>query len=205
MLPPRPLLAVSLLLLGGLAWTVEGRPPPQVDLADAARWEGQAVVVEGWAESVSVAADGALRLALTAGRHGMAARVAPDGSSAPAQPLVQRGDRVAVEGRPLRSPGGDLQLLADGAGALRRVAGESIAEPGWDLLAKEPGLWTGRLLRLTGEVDRGDLRGPGHAVHRGDGPWPQAGAAVAAEGFLRYDAACLCFAFDAVAVRPWTP
>lgn len=200
-LPPRPLLAIALLLLGGLAWTVDGRAPPQVDLADAARWEGQAVVVEGWAQSVRTQ-EGSLRFALAEGGNAVAVRVA--GGPDPGRPSLAAGDRVTVEGRLLRSPSGDLQLLADGAAAVRRVAGGAVAEPGWDAVAAEPAAWAGRPLRLTGIVARGELRSEGYALRAGTGPWPDEGA-VAVEGFLRYDGGCLCFAFDAVAVRPWTP
>lgn len=202
MLPPRPLLAACLLLLGGLAWTVAGRPPPSISPADAPLWEGQAVVVEGWAQDVGQASGGALRFAVVEGGHAVAARMT--GGAGDAGPPVQAGDRVAVPGRLARGPGGDLQLLVDDPAGVRRIAGRAAATGDWASIAAAPTDWTGLPLRLAGLVDDRSWRSGGHELRRGAGPWPTGGA-VEAEGFLRYDEACLCFAFDAVRVWPWTP
>lgn len=200
-LPPRPLLAVCLVLLGGLAWTVEDRDLPRVGPADAALWEGQAVVLEGWTQAIAPLPDGGLRLRLVDGTHAVAARLpALEGSGV----ALAAGERVAVAGRLLRSPSGDLQLLVDDAASLQRLAGPPAAEPGWEALAADPGAWTGRPLRLLGSVEGGELHGRDHAVRLADGPWPASGP-VEAVAFLRFEPGCLCYVADAREVRPWTP
>lgn len=210
-LPPRPLLAACLVLLGGLAWTVEGRPPPTIAPAEAPLWEGQAVVVEGWAQDVGQTSGGALRFAIVEGRHAVAARMTGPGEAgaggaggAGAGPPMQTGDRVAVPGRLARGTGGDLQLLVDDPGGVRRIAARAAAVGDWASIAASPAEWTGLPLRLAGLVDDDAWGSAGHVLRLGEGPWPKGGA-VEAEGFLRYDAACLCYAFDAVRVWPWTP
>ena len=197
-LPPRPLLAVCLVLLGGLAWTVEERDLPLILPAEAPLWEGQAVRLEGWAQAVVPAPDGSLRLRLVDGPHAVAARL-PAGDGA----AVALGERIAVAGRLLRSPAGDLQLLVEEADSLRRLAGPDPADPGWEQVAADPDAWAGRPLQLRGTVEDGHLNGPRIAVRLGEGPWPRTGATEAV-AFLRYEEGCLCHVADAREVRPWT-
>jgi hypothetical protein len=198
-LPPRPLLAACLVLLGALAWAVEGRPPPTVSPGEAWRWEGQAVVVEGWALGVSKGGDGGVRMTLSDGGSGLATRL----GDVPAMPLAN-GDRLSVAGRIMRGPAGDLTLLVDDPSSLRRVAGPDAEPADLATVALDPGRWSGRLLRLSGTVERGHLQAGGRTARLGDGPWPSEGP-VQADGFVRYDPGCLCHAVDAVQVRPWTP
>src|SRR5688572_26981513 len=74
MLPPRPVLASAILLVGGLAWSLASSPPPLADLSEAARWEGQSVTLEGWASEVRRSADGT-RFVLVDGPHAVPVRV----------------------------------------------------------------------------------------------------------------------------------
>lgn len=195
MLPSRPLLALSLLLLGGLAWSVAGTAPPTVPLEDAARWEGQDVTLEGWATAVQRSGDGTVRLALVDGTAAVAVRM-PD--TVP----VSDGDRLALSGRLTRSAGRLTLFVEDEAAVLRAAAPEPVA-PGWDDLAARPDDWVGRRLALTGTVERGHLVVAGHGLQLGMGDWPRAGP-VRATGLLRYDPACLCHVLDAGEVHPWT-
>lgn len=192
MLPPRPLLALCVLLVGLLSWSVAARPPPTVAIEDAARWEGQTVRVEGWASDSRKEDDG-LRLVLTDAGRALQVRSASD-----VHPGI--GDRVEATGRLSRWQG-MLRLDAD---ALRVLGGPKPVQTSWHDLAESPADWRGTPIRLMGRIHDGLLSGDGASVALGDGPWPSSGV-VAATGLLRYDTGCLCHRFDAREVRPWTP
>ncbi|MHB1262306.1 MAG: hypothetical protein ACYC2H_11395 [Thermoplasmatota archaeon] len=196
MLPPRPVLAAALLLVGGLAWSLGNAPPVVADLATAARWEGQTVALVGWATELRHDVD-ATRFLLVDGTHLIAVRVAD------ADADVVPGDRVRAEGRLTRWLG-DLRLDVEDAGRLRIVPGPDATSPTWDELAARPEDWTGRPLLLRGTVDGDHLRDGGRSVALGEGPWPTEGP-VRVRGFLRDDPACLCHRLDAREVWPWTP
>jgi hypothetical protein len=197
-LPPRPLLALCLLLVGLLAWSVAARPAPGIPLADAARWEGQAVRVEGWASGVRQDDDG-LRLTLTDGGHALQVHAPP----MPPSDRPGLGDRVEAEGRITRWQG-ILRLEADDATALRTLGGPRPVQPSWHDLAAEPGHWAGIPIRLQGMVVGDRLLGDdGASLALGDGPWPESGPAQAT-GVLRFDPACVCHRLDVREARPWT-
>lgn len=198
MLPPRPLLALCLLLVGLLAWSVTAHPAPDVAVADAARWEGQAVRVEGWASDVRQDGDG-LRLTLTDGGHALQVHAPPT----PPHERPGLGDRVEAEGRLSRWQG-ILRLEADEAAAIRTLGGPRPVQPSWHDLASDPDPWSGIPIRLAGRVADGRLVGDGASLALGTGPWPASGH-VQATGVLRPDPSCLCHRFDAREVRPWSP
>jgi hypothetical protein len=197
-LPPRPLLALCLLLVGLLSWSVAARPAPAVPLADAARWEGQTVRVEGWASGVEQD-DGGLRLTLTDQGHTLQVHAPP----LPPHGRPGLGDRVQAEGRLSRWQG-ILHLEADDASAIQPLSGPRPVQPSWHDLADAPDQWSGIPVRLTGQVRDGQLLGEGTALALGDGPWPESGS-VQATGLLRFDPACVCHRLDAREVRPSTP
>jgi hypothetical protein len=218
MLPPRPLLAAALLLVGVLAWSVSALPAPVSSLASVARWEGQSVTVEGWVQDLRVLPDG-VRLVLVDGGHALAVRApaeavaahaegsqdSPGGGDADASGRsLQDGDRARATGR-LGRWQGRLSLDVETAGGLHRVADERPGSPSWPELAARPAGWEGRPILVRGLVDDGALHGPGgHSVALGSGPWPRDGN-VQVRGFLRADPACLCHRLDAREVWPWTP
>jgi hypothetical protein len=196
MLPPRPLLAACVLLLGGLAWSVHGAPAPRVEVADAARWEGQSVTLEGWAQRVVRGADGVARLQIVEDGAAVAVRVAGESP-------IREGERLVATGRLSRSAGA-LALLVDDPTLVRAVASPAAERPSWQTLAEDPNAWTARRITLAGELERGHLVGEGASLRAGGGPWPRSGL-VEASGLLRYEASCLCHVLDADGVRPWTP
>ncbi|HET6399085.1 MAG TPA: hypothetical protein VFH47_05985 [Candidatus Thermoplasmatota archaeon] len=186
----RLLLTASIVLLAALqalAW----RPPPQVDLADAARHEGQEVRVTGLVRDARPVEGGGARFLLVDGGHGLGVRTQEGG--------VPQG-RVAVEGRLLRIHGA-LTLLADGAP--QEVAPPPAADVALKDLAAAPAAFAGPL-RVVGTVEGGHLRAHGHQARLGDGPWPRSGP-VEAIVDVRYEPRCLCHVLDASEVRPWTP
>jgi hypothetical protein len=191
-LPPRPLLALCVLLVGLLSWSVAARPAPSVALADTAQWEGQTVRVEGW---VAESREG--RLVLVDGGH----RIQVDARLAGQRPGI--GDRVEATGRLTRWQG-FLRLELDEADGLRRLEGPEPLHPSWHDLAREPERWKGTLLGLKGTVRDGLLVGEGASLALGDGQWPTAGP-VLAIGLLRHDPACVCHRLDAREVRAWSP
>lgn len=195
MLPPRPLLALCLVLLAGLVWTVEGQPAPRVPLSRADLWEGQRVTIEGWAQGVQRGADGSLRFDLVDGGRLVAVRTP--------HAALAAGDRLAVTGRLLRLQG-TMSMLVEAADDVEVVQRPPAARPSWNSLADNPREWEATLVQLTGQIEGRNLNGEGHAITLGSGPWP-AGGFVRADGFLRYESKCLCHAFDAVGVQPWTP
>lgn len=199
MLPPRPVLATAILLVGGLAWSLSAAPPVVARLEDAGRWEGQSVALVGWAVDVR-RDEAATRFALVDGTHRVAIRVAdPDAE-------LVAGDRVQAAGRLTRWQG-DLRLDVEDGKAVRVLpipATEAAATPTWAELAARPHDWMGRPLLLRGIVEGKVLREGGHSVTLGDGAWPSAGP-VQVRGFLRDDPTCLCHRLDAREVRPWTP
>jgi hypothetical protein len=195
-LPPRPLLALCVLLVGALAWSVAVRPPPDVPLADAERWEGQTVRVEGWAQDIRPGP----RFTLVDGGRALDVRT----PQIDAHRLPGIGDWVRAEGRLSRWDGAlVLDVDAADADALRVTAGPRPVQLGWSELA-EPGHWRGTLLRLAGRVEDGRLRGDGASIALGDGPWPASGRVVAT-GLLRFDPTCVCHRLDAREVRPSGP
>lgn len=196
MLPPRPVLAVAVLLVGGLAWSLGAEPPVVAALADAARWEGQAVALEGWATGLRHETE-ATRFSLVDGTHVVAVRVAD------ADTDLVAGDRVRAEGRLTRWQGA-LRLDVEDRDRLRIVPGPGWDSPTWDELGAEPGAWAGRPLLLLGTVDGDRLVHGGRSLALGDGAWPTEGP-VQVRGFLREDPACLCHRLDAREVWPWTP
>src|SRR5688500_5772734 len=107
MLPPRPVLAAAIFLVGGLAWSLASAPAPLEDLADAARWEGQAVTLEGWASEVRRGADGT-RFVLVEGPHAVPVRVSGIAADAGGGGF-SAGDRVQASGRLSRWQG-ELRL-----------------------------------------------------------------------------------------------
>lgn len=197
MLPPRPLLALCVLLIGLLSWSVAARPQPEVALADAARWEGQSVRTEGWASDLRVARDGSLALTLVDG--GQALQV--DAPPSTAHPGI--GDRVEAAGRLSRWQGA-LRLDVEGPTGLRIVDGPRPIQASWQDLSASPDRWHGVSIRLHGQVVGERLIGDGASLALGTGPWPQSGP-VQATGLLRFDPACVCHRLDAREVRPWTP
>lgn len=204
MLPPRPLLAAAILLVGLLAWSVSALPPPLTSLEEAARWEGQTVSVEGWVQGLRAQPDG-LRFVLVDGAQALAVRAPVDASSG--DPL-QDGDRTRATGR-LGRWQGQLRLDVETAEGLRRITDARSASPSWPDLALRPDEWQGRPLLLRGEiasaVGGGLLLGPdGHSIALGEGPWPREGW-VQVRGVLREDPTCLCHRLDAREVWPWTP
>jgi hypothetical protein len=199
-LPPRPLLAASIFLVGLLGWSVSAVPPPLSSLEAAARWEGQTVTVEGWVQDLRAQPDG-LRLVLVDGGHALAVRAPADAS---VDGSLQDGDRARATGR-LGRWQGQLRLDVETVDGLQRVADTRPDSPSWTQLVTDPTAWEGRPLLLRGEVAGGVLAGQdGHSVALGDGPWPRAGA-VQVRGFLRDDPSCLCHRLDAREVWPWTP
>lgn len=205
MLPPRPVLAAAILLVGGLAWSLASVPPPLASLADASRWEGQSVTLEGWASDVRSGADGA-RFVLVDGVHAVAVRVSSAPAGGPAPGLgsgLVAGDRVQASGRLSRWQG-ELRLDVEDAADLRPVAGPPAGHPSLADLAAEPDDWRGRLVLVSGVVEDDRLSDGPRSVALGEGPWPADGP-VQARGLLRWDAACLCHRLDAREVWPWTP
>jgi hypothetical protein len=199
-LPPRPLLAAAILLVGLLAWSVSALPPPLTSVEAAGRWEGQTVTVEGWAQDLRAQADG-IRLLLVDSGHAVAVRAPAESDAGEG---LQEGDRVRATGR-LGRWQGQLRLDVETPDGVRRIADARSESPSWSDLALRPDRWEGRPLLLRGEVDDGRLLGPdGHAITLGEGPWPRDGT-VQARGFLREDPKCLCHRFDAREVWPWTP
>lgn len=199
MLPPRPVLAAAILLVGALAWSLGSAPPPVAALADAARWEGQSVSLEGWASDVRPGADG-LRFVLVDGTQAVAVRVAPGTMDGPG---LAAGDRVQASGRLSRWQG-QLRLDVEDPSDLHLAAGPPSSAQALKDLAADPAAWQGRLVVLRGVVDDGRLADGPFSVALGEGPWPDEGP-VQASGLLRWDGRCLCHRLDAREVRPWTP
>jgi hypothetical protein len=197
MLPPRPLLASALLLVGGLGWSLASSPPPVSSLAEAGRWEGQSVTLEGWASDVRQDPEG-VRLVLVDGADAVPVRV----SSALAE-TIATGDRIQASGRLARWQG-SLRLEVEDASGVQLVAGAAAVLPTLAEVAAAPADWQGRLLLVRGLVADGRLSDGPWSVALGDGPWPEAGP-VRGRGLLRWDAACLCHRLDAREVWPWTP
>ncbi len=196
MLPPRPLFAAALLVMAGLAALVESGDDPVVLPADALRWEGQRVVMQGFVTSLRLQTDGPTRFQLVADGH------AVDAYSQD-RLFISVGSWIHVPGRLARLQG-QLVLLVTPEADIRETAGPDASRPTWDDVALRPDHWATRTLQLAGTVDRGELRdGSGHRVMLGDGPWPKAGA-VNATGLLRYDDGCICHRFDAREVLLWT-
>ncbi|HUR24583.1 MAG TPA: OB-fold nucleic acid binding domain-containing protein [Candidatus Thermoplasmatota archaeon] len=205
MLPPRPVLASAILLVGGLAWSLGSSPPPVASLADAALWEGQSVTLEGWVSDVRPAADGT-RFTLVDGAHSVAVRIAAAGADAIADgPALSTGDRVQASGRLSRWQG-QLRLDAEDARDVKTVASASASAGATTLaeVAADPAAWQGRPVVVRGHVEKGRLADGAHSVAVGGGAWPAEGV-VQARGLLRWDGHCLCHRFDAREVRPWTP
>ncbi|MFA5943057.1 MAG: hypothetical protein WC876_01170 [Candidatus Thermoplasmatota archaeon] len=198
-LPPRPLLAAAILLVGALTWSVTARPAPLATLDDAARWEGQTVTLEGWIKDLRTEPD-ALRFSLVDGQHAVAVRsVAVDEPDLP----LHSGDRAQATGR-LGRWQGQLRLEVEEPRHLQVVAPTAAATPAWTEVSAHPETWDGRPLLLTGELRGGRLHDGPRSVALGEGPWPTQGR-VQARGFLRADADCLCHRFDAREIWPWTP
>ena len=198
MLPPRPVLACAILMVGGLGWSLASAPPPLATLAEAARWEGQAVTLEGWVGGVRASADG-IRFVLLDGTHSVAVRVVTAGED----PGFGAGDRVQASGRLTRWLG-ELRLDVEDPADVRPTAGPAAATPTLAEVAADPQAWQGRLALLRGVVADGRLSDGPRSVALGEGPWPREGP-VQARALLRWDAACLCHRLDAREVWPWTP
>jgi hypothetical protein len=186
----RILLGCALVLLAGLQ-ALAFRPAPLVDVAEAARHEGQEVRLVGLVREARPLDGGGARFLLVDAGHSVLVRTRDGG--------VPDG-RVAVEGRLLRL-GGVLTLLADAPPA--PVAPPSARDVTLDSLAAAPDAYAGPL-RLVGTVEGGQLRAHGHAARLGEGPWPKSGPVEAAVD-VRYDRRCMCHVLDATEVRPWTP
>jgi hypothetical protein len=198
MLPPRPVLASALLMVGGLAWSLASVPPPVVELAEAARWEGQAVTLEGWVGGLRAGADGS-RFLLLDGTDSIPVRLAAAGRD----PGFGAGDRVQASGRLTRWLG-ELRLDVEDPAGVRLTVGPAAATLTLDEIAADPQAWQGRLILLRGIAADGRLSDGPRSVALGEGPWPQAGP-VQARALLRWDQACLCHRLDAREVWAWTP
>src|SRR5688572_28752244 len=100
---PRAALSAALVAMAGLAILSGATDPPRITPAEAPRWEGQAVRVEGIAqEPRASAAGGSFRVA--AAGAGIQVRIAAGGVPAP-------GEWVEVMGR-IGRLGGQLVLFA---------------------------------------------------------------------------------------------
>jgi hypothetical protein len=199
MLPPRPVLASAILLVGGLGWSLASAPPPVAELSEAARWEGQTVALQGWATEVRGGAD-ATRFLLVDGAHSLQVRVAAGAGAAPG---FAAGDRVEAAGRLSRWQG-ELRLEVEDPAGVRRTEGPAASSPTLEDVAAAPQAWQGRLILLRGVVADGRLTEGTRSVALGDGAWPGEGP-VQARGLLRWDGGCLCHRLDAREVWPWTP
>lgn len=166
-------------------------------IADASQWEGQNVRLEGWVEGVRTEPDGVLRFQLADSGTAIAVRAAGGTDD------VSNGDRLAAAGRLSRSAGA-LVLLVEAGNDLRVVQEPAAEHPTWPQVGESPQEWTGRRIVLAGAVQQGRLVGDGVSISLGEGPWPKDGAKVEATGLLRYERDCVCHAFDASEVRPWT-
>jgi hypothetical protein len=188
---PAPLAAASLALSGCLAALAGATGTPHATPAQAVLFEGQGDVrIQGLADS------------LRATPRGWEAQLHGNGTALPIRgdgtPHFQDGDWVEAEGRVARSAG-RLTLLASRAQPTAPTRG--LATPGWDAVAQDPGAWDHRPLRLSGWVERGELRDhDGHALRLATGPWPAGAATVT--GFLAYDAGCLCHRLHGAAAPP---
>lgn len=200
MLPPRPVLACAILLVGGLAWSLASAPPPVADLSEAARWEGQTVALQGWATEVRSGVD-ATRFLLVDGAHSLQVRV---GAAAGDAPGFGAGDRVEAFGRLSRWQG-ELRLEVEDPADVRRTAGPTASAPTLEDVAADPQAWQGRPILLRGVIADDRLTEGPRSVALGEGPWPAAEGPVQARGLLRWDAGCLCHRLDAREVWPWTP
>jgi hypothetical protein len=200
MLPPRPLLASAILLVGGLAWSIADSPPPAASLAEAIEWEGQAVTLTGWATDVQQTADGA-RFTLVDGGDAVAVRV-----GAPLALQLHAGDAVEAAGR-LGRWQGQLRLDVEDADDVRLKQQHGVAPTvalSWDDLTTDPDAWAGRPVLLRGTVSDGRLVDGKSSIALGEGAWPRDGR-VQAQGLVRWDGDCLCHRLDAREVWPWTP
>lgn len=157
-----------------------------MQVGDAALFEGQRVVTEGFA--MPLAQDsGHARFDLTS-----------SGSTLRVQASEEATGWVEVEGRIARR-GGHLVLYAE------RV----VPEPTPDLprvtvaaLAGDPDAWAQRAVLVEGQVDKGELAdGQGHRLRLADGEWPRGPAQ--GPGILRYAPACVCYVLNPAG--PWTP
>ncbi|HUR62884.1 MAG TPA: hypothetical protein VM241_00220 [Candidatus Thermoplasmatota archaeon] len=187
---PAPLAALSLALSALLATLAGALGTPTATPGQASNFEGQGDV------RIAGLADGLRRFpgGWEARLHGNGTALAVRGQG---DPRFQDGDWVEAEGRVGRSAG-RLTLLADRATA---TDAPDAASPGWASLAQDPAAWDHRPLRLSGWIERGELRDrDGHAVRLAAGPWPPGAATVT--GYLSYDAGCLCHRLHGAAAPP---
>jgi hypothetical protein len=191
-LPGPVLLALASLALAALLAALAGAAgTPQATPGEAAQFEGQGDVrIQGLADGLRK-----LPLGWEATLHGNGTALLVRGQG---EPRFQDGDWVEAEGRVARSAG-RLALLADRATVTALAHGP--ATPGWPALTQDPAAWDHVSLRLTGWVERGELRDrDGHAVRLATGSWPPGAATVT--GFLAYDAGCTCHRLHGVAAPP---
>lgn len=181
-LPRPPLLAAASLTLSALLAMLAGATgTPAATPEDAARFEGQGDVrIQGLADGLRRFPDG------------WRADLHADGASLPlrgrGEPAFHDGDWVEAMGRVSRSAG-RLALLAEEVAVAKPAQGP--ATPAWVSVAEDPAAWAHKPLRLSGGVERGELRDcDGHAIRLAEGPWPAGAATVT--GFLAYDDGCLC-------------
>lgn len=189
--PPWRLLGASLLVAAGLQNLVP-MDPVHIDVADASDHDGSRVRMAGAVRSVQQYGPDVSRFVLVQEGYGVAARL--EG------PLpVGQGEWVEASGRLDRSQG-RLTFFID---ALAAASPPPPQAPAWSQVAQDPQAWSDRWIRLEGTVIEGRMHGDGASVHMGEGPWPETGH-VAATGVLAYEPKCLCHAFHAHAVHPWT-
>jgi hypothetical protein len=194
-LPPRPLLALSLLAFAALSTAVQVQPQAHILPGEASLWEGQTVQVQGWVADLRTDDRGRARFSL-AQQGTSLATIAEDAR-------VEPGSFVVATGRIARL-GGHLVLLVERPDGVAAGPAPDALPVALRDAAQDPAKWTDRLLALRGEVDAGRLRDGSTSIALGEGPWPRRGA-IEVDAFLRYDASCLCHRLDAREVRPWTP
>lgn len=186
---PRRALAAALLMLAVSHVLFADPGPASIPLADAARHEGRQVDVEGVVRSMRVQGDSA-HLILTAGGHAL------EVSAREAEGL-HPGTVARVVGR-LARLGPGLVLLAD---TVQAVEAPSAPVASLSALARpDP---PDHPVRVTGTVERGELRADGVGIRLGDGPWPRSGR-VTATALAAFEPDCACTRLHAHAVRLWT-
>lgn len=184
---PRRALVAALLLLGlGQAW-LAAVEVPEVPIAQASRYEGQEVVVQGLVRSATRFDDEA-RLVLASDGYGLKVQTT--------DLTIQQGSLVRAEGRLVRF-GTDLVLLAT---SVKGEAPPSALPVSLDaLLDQSPD----QLVRVTGTIQDGYLIQHGTRVQLGQGPWPESGR-VSAVATAMQDPSCACLRLHAHSVQPWT-
>lgn len=200
MLQARPLLAVCLVLLAGLDWLAGARDVPLVEPADAARWEGQTVRMQGWVLDTKTSG-GFSQWTLAADGHSIPVQATPASAAEATGSTPGVGSWSEAEGR-LTRWNGRLTLMAE---HLVHKPEPTPATVSLAQLAQAPLAWLGLPVRVQANLSGQDLQdGPTtlrllttHALSS-----PSAAGQQLWSGHLVYATDCACYALQTV--DPWT-